>query len=297
MSVAADAPLAAQEALTPRRAAVLGKPIAHSLSPALHRAAYAHLGLDGWSYGRHEVDEDGLAGFVAGLDGSWAGLSLTMPLKRAVLPLLDTASQVVEQTGAANTLVLGEQGRHGDNTDVPGIVSSLTERGATRADEPVVLGGGATAASALAALAQMRAGSVRIVARRPDAVAELAGVAERCGLVLTHVPWDPAQAVAALVEADVVVATAPAGAADSIAAALPGGLDGVLLDVVYAPWPTRLASVWTAAGGGVSSGLDLLVHQATHQVVAMTRAQVAAGDLVAPMRAAGEAELAARSQG
>ena len=91
------------------RCAVLGRPIAHSLSPAMHRAAYARLELD-WTYDACEVGEQDLPAFVAGLDDSWRGLSLTMPLKRAVLPLLDEVSPVASQVGAANTVVL-ERGR------------------------------------------------------------------------------------------------------------------------------------------------------------------------------------------
>src|SRR5207253_2797892 len=141
----------------PRRAAVLGSPVAHSLSPVLHRAAYAELGMSDWCYDAYDVDEARLAGFVEGLDASWAGLSLTMPLKRAVLPLLDDCSEVVRATGAANTL--GRRGgrRVGDNTDVPGLVAALRERGVGLAERPLVLGGGATAASAVASLAQLGA--------------------------------------------------------------------------------------------------------------------------------------------
>ncbi len=118
----------------PRRAAVLGSPVGHSLSPVLHRAAYAHLGLTGWSYGAYDVDEAGLAGFLAALDPSWAGLSLTMPLKAAVLPLLDAASPVVEAVGAANTVLLRDGRRVGENTDVPGMVGALAARGVRSVD-------------------------------------------------------------------------------------------------------------------------------------------------------------------
>lgn len=114
---------------TGRRAAVLGSPIAHSLSPVLHRAAYAELGLDDWSYDRFEVDEAGLPGFVGELDDSWAGLSLTMPLKRAIIPLLDEISDTAASVEAVNTVVFREDGRRvGDNTDIPGMIAALRER-------------------------------------------------------------------------------------------------------------------------------------------------------------------------
>ncbi|NHC46041.1 shikimate dehydrogenase [Motilibacter aurantiacus] len=278
-----------------RRAAVLGFPIEHSLSPVLHRAAYAALGLEGWSYDAHEVDEAALPGFVERLDAAWAGLSLTMPLKRAVLPLLDEVSGTVRATGAANTLVLRDGRRLGDNTDVPGLAAALRERGVVSARNPVVVGGGATAASAVASLALLGASKARVVVRRPAAAGPLREVGERVGVALAVEPWDePARVAGLLAGADVVVATTPAGATDDVAAALPAQVAGVLLDVVYAPWPTALAAAWRRCGGAVAGGLDLLVHQATLQAVAMTGARVAAADLVAPMRAAGAAALAAR---
>ncbi len=116
-----------------RKAAVLGSPIAHSLSPALHRAAYARLGLDGWSYQAIECDEPGLPGRLAGCGPQWAGLSLTMPLKRAVLPLLDRADPVTAATGCANTVVFSGGARLGFNTDVAGLVTALAETGLDRA--------------------------------------------------------------------------------------------------------------------------------------------------------------------
>ncbi|MEV4258880.1 hypothetical protein AB0J52_37460, partial [Spirillospora sp. NPDC049652] len=126
------------------RAAVLGSPVAHSLSPVLHRAAYAGLGLDGWSYDAFEVGEDALEGFLAGLDGSWRGLSLTMPLKRVALSLADSVSELAAKVGGANTLVLRDGRRAADNTDVHGIVTALREAELDGAASALVLGGGAT---------------------------------------------------------------------------------------------------------------------------------------------------------
>jgi shikimate dehydrogenase len=143
------------------RAAVLGSPIAHSLSPVLHRAAYEELGLDDWSYDRFEVDEAALPGFVGKLGPEWAGLSLTMPLKRAVIPLLDEISETASAVEAVNTVVFTEDGRRlGDNTDVPGMVAALRERGIEQVDSAAILGAGATASSALAALARICTGQV-----------------------------------------------------------------------------------------------------------------------------------------
>src|SRR5690242_13877166 len=158
-----------------RRAAVLGSPIAHSLSPVLHRAAYAALGLDGWRYDRFEVDEAALPGFVAGLDpAEWAGLSLTMPLKRAIPPLLDEITPTASSVEAVNTVVFTADGRRlGDNTDIPGMVAALRERGVTAVPSAAVLGAGATASSALAALAQICRGEVTAYVRGPARAAEM----------------------------------------------------------------------------------------------------------------------------
>jgi shikimate dehydrogenase len=232
------------------RCGVAGSPIGHSLSPVLHRAAYAHLGLD-WSYDRHEVGERELGAFLDGLDGSWRGLSLTMPLKHEALRLATRRSALAERVGVANTLVFGPDGeRFADNTDVPGMVAALRERGVGTVPRATVLGGGATGSSAVAALAELT-GAVTVAVRNPA----------RAGLV--HAVADAALA------APVVVATVPAGAADALAPAVPAR-PGVLLDVLYHPWPTPLAAAWSAAGGVVLGGLDLLAHQAVLQVGLMT---------------------------
>ena len=132
-----------------RRAAVLGSPIAHSLSPVLHRAAYEALGLE-WTYEAVEMTEGGLTGFVDACGPEWAGLSLTMPLKVAVLPLLDHSSELVRLSAAANTLVFTPQGREGHNTDVPGMVAAIREAAGPTGlvcTSATVLGGGATGKS------------------------------------------------------------------------------------------------------------------------------------------------------
>ena len=248
-----------------RRAAVLGSPIGHSLSPVLHLAAYASLGLD-WTYDAIEVDSAGLAGFLTGCGPEWAGLSLTMPLKRAVLPLLASASELVSVVGGANTVVFGPEGPVGHNTDVIGIIEAL--RGIAAQPGPaMVLGGGATAASALAALARMGCASVVVCARRPDAAADLVEVAERLGVELEITSWPdqlPSRNAAAI-----VVCTVPATAAAGLAGAVPAE-PGWLLDVSYSPWPPALFAAWVAAGGRAVAGDEMLLHQAIEQVRLMT---------------------------
>lgn len=273
------------------RAAVLGSPIAHSLSPVLHRAAYADLGLTAWTYGAHEVDEASLPEFVSGLDASWAGLSLTMPLKRAILPLLDEITPVARAVDAVNTVLFHDDGsRTGTNTDVPGLIAALAERGIREVGTASVLGAGATASSALAALSGIVRGDVDVYVRSRSRAAEVEAVAEACQVKVRIRDWADA---ASAFDTELVIGTTPAGAVDDLAAAVPPTLPATatLFDVLYHPWPTPLAAAWRTAGGTVLGGLDLLVHQAVLQVELMT------GRVPAPldtMRAGGEAALAAR---
>ena len=240
------------------RAAVLGQPIAHSLSPMLHRAAYAALGL-AWTYDAIEVDVAGLEAFLDQLGADWAGLSLTMPLKQAVLPLLDSCSELATAVAAANTVVLGAGRRHGHNTDVVGMVVALREAGVTTARSPVVLGGGATARSALAALAELGCRTPVLVVRSHPT--ETLAAAARLGVSPTVAPFTPRL----LDDCDLLISTLPASVADPFG---PHVHDiPVLLDVVYDPWPTALSA---GCGGVVVSGASMLLHQAAAQVELMT---------------------------
>lgn len=271
-----------------RRAAVLGSPIAHSLSPVLHRTAYAELGLEGWTYDRFEVDEKALPGFFGTLGQDWAGLSLTMPLKRAVIPLLDDISATAASVDAVNTVVFTEDGRRtGDNTDIPGMVAALREHGIDQVDSAAILGAGATASSALAALARICSGEVTVHVRSEARAAEMRRWAERLGVAVRIAGWDDAEQA---LRAPLVVSTTPAGVTDVLARAVPER-PTALFDVLYDPWPTVLAARWSAYGGAVISGLDLLVHQAVLQVEQMTGRSPAPLDA---MREAGERALAAR---
>jgi shikimate dehydrogenase len=280
---------------------VLGSPIAHSLSPALHRAAYDALGLDGWTYRAIECAAADLYDVLRGLDAEGlAGVSLTMPLKQAVLPLLagvDPLDPLAAEAAAVNTVLFGDRPGEwrGFNTDVPGMVDALAH-----IDVPasaVVLGAGATAASALFALGWLGVSSVTVRARRLDAAAELAQAAARRRVAvigdLVEAPVErtvaagPWPTTAEDLAAGLVVSTVPAGAADGLAALIGDPTGRVLFDVVYAPWPTPLAAAWAAAGGIVVGGLDLLVAQAAHQVRLMTGREPP----IEVMRAAGQAAL------
>ncbi len=250
-------------------AAVLGSPIAHSLSPILHRAAYAHLGLSDWSYEALECRAPELPAVIdrARAATDFGGYSLTMPLKVAVLSLLDELEPVAERVAAVNTVVSRGGGLHGANTDVAGIVDALREAGVPAPRRPVVLGGGGSALAAIAALAQLGAAGVRVVLRDPAKAGDLRTVGARCDVELSVASFEPA----AIRAADLIISTAPANASDALLGLVAGWpAECALFDLVYAPWPTPLAERALAAGAQVVGGLDLLVHQAVGQVALMT---------------------------
>lgn len=242
-----------------RHLAVLGSPIEHSRSPDLHRAAYRVLGLP-WDYERREVSSGALAEFLHELDASWRGLSLTMPLKREVLPLLAERTDLVEISGAANTVLLTPDGPRGFNTDVAGIVGALGDHGVTDVDTVHVIGTGNTASSAFLAAERLGASRVLISGRSLDGIAALERLGDRLGvhtewrLYGSHVP----------VRSDLVINTLPGGVdPDDVADA---DLGEVLMEVPYDPWPTPRAARWAERDGLVVSGLEMLLHQAIGQV-------------------------------
>lgn len=265
------------------KCAVLGDPIAHSLSPALHRAAYASLGLE-WEYDAVRVPAGTLAEFVAGRDASWRGLSVTAPLKREAFELAESVTERGRLVGAVNTLVRTSTGWAGDNTDLPGAVAAVRERFSGPVRSGVVLGGGATAASTGLALAELGARTVTVLVRD-------AGRAEETLRVIAGHPSAPEVRAAALdgpvPVADVLVSTVPVAAQTTDLLARSADAP-VVFDVVYDPWPSPLLEATAAAGRIAVSGLDLLVHQAVLQFEQYT-GHPAPLDI---MRAAGEAALA-----
>jgi shikimate dehydrogenase len=245
------------------RLAVLGSPIAHSKSPAIQAAAYRVLGLD-WSYQAVDVAEDALAQYLQHRDSTWRGLSLTMPLKRRVVPLLRSADELVGLIGSANTIRLDDDGLHGYNTDVYGVTQTLRDAGVERVRLVHILGGGATAASVIAAVAELGAERVLVRARTPERAAPLVELGERLGLAVS------ARAMAvedrSLIVPDLIVSTLPGGAAPGITFPEAVREGALLFDVAYDPWPSELAAAWEAVGGRVASGLDMLIHQAVGQI-------------------------------
>lgn len=268
--------------LTPLHAGVLGSPIDHSLSPTLHRAGYEATGLADWRYTAHEVDEGGLAPFVTGLDVMWRGLSLTMPLKVAAFDVAESVTDTARRAGAINTLVRTDSGWAADNTDVHGVTAALAEAGVADLESATVIGSGATARSAVLGLVALGARQVTVAARTPERAAALADVADIELQVVPLQEW-------ASTGDRAVVSTVPAGAANAAAGEHAGrDLTGtVLLDVVYADWPTPLGRAAATHGAHVVSGLEMLVHQAARQFELFTGESAP----VAQMQAAGRAAL------
>lgn len=250
----------------PTRLAVIGSPIAHSKSPALHAAAYRVLALP-WEYGAIEVGPGEVSAVLSSLDASWRGLSATMPVKRELLPLLTSSDTLVELTRVANTVLFGVRDDvrtlHGFNTDVYGMTAALIEAGIDRVERVQVLGAGATAASALVAVSRLGARVVLISARNPARAVELVELGRVLGIEVTTgllgvAGIDP--------RPDLVISTLPNGVEAGLTFDDQTLAGSALLDVAYHPWPTAAAAIWLAAGGRVVSGLEMLVHQALAQV-------------------------------
>ncbi|WP_336084056.1 shikimate dehydrogenase [Nocardia sp. SSK8] len=250
-----------------RKAAVLGKPIAHSRSPQLHLAAYRALGLD-WSYERVECSAEQLPGLVDGLGPEWVGLSVTMPGKEAALAHADTRTDRAVLVGSANTLVRTETGWLADCTDVDGVRGALRGGGVDTLRAGVVLGAGGTARPALLALSDLGAETVTVVARDAGRARDALELAERLGMAVSTIGFDDDTLGAVCARAGAVVSTIPASAAAGVAASVAAA--PVVLDAIYNPWPTPLAEAVAAAGHTVVSGLQMLLNQAYGQVELFT---------------------------
>lgn len=289
-----------------RRAYVLGHPIAHSLSPALHRAAYAYLGEANLEYDRRDTLPDDLPAIMRGVRNPAgteeapyiAGLSVTMPLKTAVIKYCDELSETARVTGAVNTVYPRGEKVLGDNTDVIGIVNALLHAGLKpnpERDEPAVIGGGATAISALTALHQLGYSRVSVYARSLHKLGSVQEAADRLGVQLSTVALAEFPAEQKARRHNPVISTLPARAADEWAPQLadPAGASAthqpVLLDVAYNPWPSVLASAWEANGGTVVSGLEMLLYQAVEQVLLFTDCTLQPAELLGLINAMCEA--------
>ena len=258
---------AAVDGAAARKAAVLGKPIAHSRSPQLHLAAYHALGLP-WTYERIECSAEQLPGLVDGLGPEWVGLSVTMPGKEAALAYANERTERAELVGSANTLVHTAGGWRADCTDVDGVVGALREGGVTALESTAVLGAGGTARPALLGLSALGAKSVTVFARDAGRARGAVELAERLGMAVAVAGFDAQSVESVCAEAGAVVSTIPSEAAAVIAASVAHA--PVVLDAIYDPWPTPLAVAVARAGHTVVSGLRMLLHQAYGQVEQFT---------------------------
>jgi len=276
--------MSADSAALARRCGVLGSPIGHSLSPVLHRAAYRALGLD-WEYDAHEVTAEELPEFLAGLAPAWRGLSLTMPLKRTAIGLCDRVESLGRTLGSINTVLIADDGaRWGYNTDVPGLVKALRAAGVRQIDSAVIVGGGATASSALAAVGQLGGHRATVLARSVGRAARLVDLGATLDVSVAVRGLD---ALTQVRPADLVVSTLPAAGQRALAVEV-AALAPVVFDVVYHPPDTALLAAVEQRGGRAVGGFELLLHQAARQVELMTGVAAAPVDA---MRSAGLAAL------
>lgn len=256
--------------------AVLGSPIQHSKSPAIHNAAYRTLQLN-WDYSRVELSSNHLLQFIENLDGDWLGLSLTMPLKEEAARLANEKTELVEATGVANTMLRTTTGWRAYNTDVFGIQRALASVAVNDVKRICIIGSGATATSAIFAVAQMFPdASIRVIARNVQAAKELRSKANKAGIKISISSLSKLRSKAA--KSDLTISTVPAGALDSKLSRLKSWLfkpHGTLLDVAYDPWPSPLASIWQTKGACAISGIEMLLWQAIAQIRIFNHADMA----------------------
>lgn len=242
------------------RAAVLGKPISHSLSPSLHRAAYIKLGIDG-VYESFEVAEGELAQFIATHNEDWSGFSLTMPLKEVCLEVATSIDPIALRMKSANTLIKRGRDWYATSTDRTGFISLCASHKFLGAQKVLVLGAGGTARAAIAALDE--AGREIVVCRRNplrDEAIQRSAVHAR----VSTIEWMQSD----LAEFDLVINTVPGDASSVILENLEGA--PALVDVLYHPWPSPLAARWRQHNSHIVSGIELLIWQGIDQIELMT---------------------------
>lgn len=265
------------------QAAVLGSPIGHSLSPTLHKCAYDVLGWD-WEYTAIEVKSGELAQFIAANRNTFRGLSLTMPLKEEALLVADSLDPLVKRINAANTLIFEENQVSAYSTDVSGFVQALAKAEVSIPNEITILGGGATARSAIAAV-DGRGRTITVYSRSASRAAQLINSSISATVVVKD--WNEAQSG---LSANLIIATTPTGATDHL---IPTESTGTLFESLYSPWPTKFLAKWQGLGGKYLDGLDLLVEQGIGQIELMAHEplKIDLRSLAVTMRAAGLQKL------
>ncbi|MDU0967790.1 MAG: shikimate dehydrogenase [Actinomycetaceae bacterium] len=268
-------------------AAVIGDPVAHSVSPLLHRAAYAELGLD-WEYRAIQVPKGQLAGLMRPFDPNCRGLSVTMPHKQDIAGFLDHVDGLAKATGAINTVVPAASMLAGFNTDVYGIVQAISQVRDADAQRATIIGAGATAASAMAAAVQLGARDITLVARNFSGPHRAPAAANRLGLSPTLVPLrDDARVAQAIADADIIVSTLPGTAGAPLAAAGRPRKGAAVLDVAYGSGESAWCATCDSAGASFVPGLAMLVHQAVLQVQLMTSQTIDASVMFDELRKEG----------
>lgn len=279
---------------TGMRFGVIGSPVQHSLSPVLHRTAYEVLGLDGPTYERFDVPAGRLVAFLADGPGrSLSGASVTMPGKPEAFALAAETDATSRALSISNTLIRRGNGTwRAENHDVYGIVAALRDHGAGGLRTGAVLGSGATATSAVAALLDLGVQEILLSARSPHKLAPLTALAAAGRVHVRQVPWASSHL---LLDAQVVISALAIEGAQAVAQEWAGRSSltapELFLDVLYEPWPAPLAAVVADLGGEVVDGLEMLAHQADQQIRSMLGVPSAP---VPAMLAAARSELAAR---
>jgi shikimate dehydrogenase len=257
---------------TTRLAGVIGDPVRHSLSPALHNAACRELGVD-IVYLAFEVPAgETVAALAAARALGLLGLSVTMPHKEAAAAACDELSERAAALASANTVTVTPTGLYGDSTDGEGFVRSLRAAGHDPAGARVLLLGAGGAARAIALALHTAGATVQVAARRPEAAARVPHA--------TAVPWD--ERGAGLGTSDLVVNATPVGMGEHRDLVLQPVAGPVYADLVYHPLETPLLRAARAIGAPTVDGLGMLVHQAALQVERWTGQEAP----VAAMRAA-----------
>lgn len=247
-------------------AGIIGDPVSHSRSPAIHNAAYAAVDLD-WAYVAFRVAPGTVRAALDGLRALHvAGCNVTMPHKREAAEACDELAPTAAALGVVNTVIVRDGDLVGDSTDGAGFVDAAHEDGVDlKAATVLVLGAGGAARAIVHALGGRTAG-LRVVARRPDAAAAVAALAPGSEAV----PLDAADD--AVTASDVIVNATPLGmhgeappfATDRLTA------QHVVFDTIYAPAETPLLAAARARGARAINGLGLLVHQAAHTFTLLT---------------------------
>ena len=263
------------------KAAVLGSPISHSLSPLLHTIAYDELGLES-EYVRIEIKSGELKEFLENCGPTWTGFSLTMPLKEEVLSFSTNVSQLAARIRSANTLVQSPLHTwNASTTDVSGFTHALSAHGRDASGEVLIIGGGATARAAVAACDGV-ASRITVMIRSSSRVKEISDSREFTSI--EFIEWGDSDLFE---RADLIISTVPEGASDSLVKNFPSKPNGIFFDVLYHPWPTKALKTWSALGGQIVDGLDLLIHQAVDQVAAFSGQYVERASMAQLMRQSG----------